>query len=813
MRTNDNRRERRATEAPAWRCGAWLCLVSLLAAGPAWAAPVLKEMQPLGGQRGKTFTLTLKGEGLVLGAELVTTLPGTFSRLGPPKDLETPDTQLAFLVELPADIPVGLYPIRVRTDEGLSNLLIFSVSDLPEISEKEPNNSMAEAQLIAAPIAIRGQLPLADQDFYKLTAKAGERLVMEVEARRIGSAIDPVIEVLDSAGRRIAFNDDAPGLGVDARVDVALPKAGTYYIVVHDSKYSEQETTHYRLKVGNWGYAEGIYPLGWQRGKNVEVTFFGGSLAQPVKTHPNLDVPAQRDIVPISLPGPKPRASLPFKFRVSDFPEVLAPSDGSVIELKPSTVVNGCIRKPRQVDRYRFKVSPGEKWMLNLEAASLGTSRLYGSVTIDDSQGRKLAAKDVGHGPDPVLAFTVPDKVSEVTLAVEDVRGQGGPAYAYRLFAEPLAGDFKLKLASSYVNIPAHGTAAVEVVAERHGYDGPVQLSIPDLPEDFTVAGGNIASAETDYYEGRVEPSTLGYLTLTAKPAAKPRALELTVWGVGGTPDHPIRRRAEGPGLMFTVAGEERVNLTGDIFPPKPVTYAGLGLELPVALGKPLPVDLEVAASYVRVPQGLEYPVPWKLVKRGPNIVTVNVTGMPLPSIKDLDLDDPKMTSKGADEGKLMINSKPDTPLVKLDVVPIANLQINGKNETVIAPAVTFEVVRSYTVALSSARLELKSGGKAEVAGSVHREPLFTGTVKIKVPDVPDKISCPDVEVPSDTSEFRLACEAAAGAAEGDFEIHLVATGTIPGRPDKREYTYPPIAARMVVAAEKSTQAANKVGQ
>src|SRR5690348_15914557 len=102
-------------------------------------------MKPLGAQRGTIFTLTLKGEGLVVGTELVTTLPATISKLAPPKDLENPNTQLSFLLQLPNETPVGLYPLRVDTDDGLSNLMIFSVGDFPEISEKEPNNSLSEA--------------------------------------------------------------------------------------------------------------------------------------------------------------------------------------------------------------------------------------------------------------------------------------------------------------------------------------------------------------------------------------------------------------------------------------------------------------------------------------------------------------------------------------------------------------------------------------------------------------------------------------------------------------------------------------------
>lgn len=176
------------------------------------------------------------------------------------------------------------------------------------------------------------------------------------------------------------------------------------------------------------------------------------------------------------------------------------------------------------------------------------------------------------------------------------------------------------------MNVPARGTAAIKVIAERHGYDGPIRLTIPNLPTDFVLAGGNIA-AEVFDYEGKREPATVGYLTLTAKPDAKPPASDLTIWGEGGTAEHPIRRRATGPGLIFTVSGEEMTNLTGDAIPTKPTTYPWLGIELPVAIGASVPAALEVADHTVRAVQGMDYPVAYKVVKQGTGIVTKDVGG------------------------------------------------------------------------------------------------------------------------------------------------------------------------------------------
>src|SRR5437868_13188551 len=115
------------------------------AAGALLAAPpTLQELSPRGAQRGKNFTLYLRGDALAQDARIETTLPATFSRLTLSKDpaLESartirPNALLPFLVSLKSDTPVGLYPVRVITDAGISNVLLFSVSDLPEIDEGE----------------------------------------------------------------------------------------------------------------------------------------------------------------------------------------------------------------------------------------------------------------------------------------------------------------------------------------------------------------------------------------------------------------------------------------------------------------------------------------------------------------------------------------------------------------------------------------------------------------------------------------------------------------------------------------------------
>ena len=260
----------------------------LMTGGAAWAAPVIRDMTPHGAQRGRTFRLVLKGSDLLHGAKLETTLPGAISRLAPDGEAK-PDTTLPFLVELKKDAAVGVYPLRVVTADGLSNLMLFSVGDLQESEEKESeapkpgNGTLTTAEAIAAPVVISGTLTDADVDLFSFQAKAGQRLVFETEANSLGSAIDPAVEILDNAGKQIAKNDDAAGAGIDARLEVTFARAGTYYVRVHDSKYSDQAQHFYRLKIGSYPFAGAMFPIGGRRGQAVTVELVGGNLTAPVR--------------------------------------------------------------------------------------------------------------------------------------------------------------------------------------------------------------------------------------------------------------------------------------------------------------------------------------------------------------------------------------------------------------------------------------------------------------------------------------------------------------------------------------------------
>ena len=783
-----------------------LCLfiVCLTAAHGAFAAgaPVLRELSPRGAQRGKTFTLYLRGDELTPGAELKTTLPAVFSRLTLTKDpmAETnrsaaPNSVLPFLVTLRPDAPTGFYPVRLIAPNGISNVLLFTVGDLPEIDEieskdpKRSNDSPATAQKIPVPVTINGTLDGADIDVdnYVFTAKAGQKLVFEVEARRAGSAVDPAIEIFDSAGRLIARNDDAPGIGVDSRLQVTFPKSGQYRVTIHDSKYSAQAQNFYRLKIGSYEYADGLFPLGWRRNQPVEVTLLGGNLPQPVKVKP--DVTAKGSVVPVRLPS---SSGSPLMFALSDQPEMLEPESG-VAELPENTIMNGRISKPHEVDRYRLAVEPGQKWLFELTAASLGTSRLDAILTVYDAAGKKLATGDDGNGFDPVLPFTVPQGASEITVNVEDLFGRGGPEFGYRLQARRQQPDFIVELQTPFVNVPVGGTAQVVTGIQRRGYDGEIRLTIPNLPAGFTLAGGHVppeAAAQNFNNDNAGRGRARSVLTITAAPDVKPQALELSVVAEARGSGEVIRREARGAGMLTVVRGLKQ----------QPFTAPWLGMKLPLATTGALPVTLTAPTPLVRIAQGFEYNLEYR-VKRSGAVKAGKVTNQIAGSVGNLRVLKGE-AGKNPDAGAFLLNTNFATPLTTFDMLIETQAEVDGKPLTITSPAIEIQVVPGYDVQLAQTRLQVNPGGKIGIAGKVRREPTFEGgVIQLRVEDAPDGVKCPQVTVPAAESEFMLACEASAEAKAGSFPVRVVSAAPDTGRKAKAEYKIADINAQLVVTA------------
>jgi hypothetical protein len=755
------------------------------------AAPLIREMVPRGAQRGKTLQLVLKGVDLAEGAAIHTTLPASISRLAPSKDVMRPGTELPFLVEVKQDAPVGLYPIRVLTEDGLSNVVLFSVGQLPEIQEKESENpkqtngEVKLAEAVTSPAVINGTLEDADVDVYSFQARAGQKLVFEVEASIAGSAIDPAIELLEAGGKVIAKNDDSLGNGIDSRLEHAFTRPGTYYVRIHDSKFSSQEQNFYRLKIGSYTFAEAMFPLGWRRSEPVSVQLLGGNLAQPVTVMPDTSGPGR--FARVGVPG---SASLPQLFLVSDKPEMLEP-EGEQRTLTPGAIMNGRIGKKGEVDRYKLKVKPGDQWIFELRAASTGASQLDALLTLHDSEGKKLESRDDLGGSDPALPFEVPKGVEEVTVAVEDLLGRGGDAFGYRLEARRESADFSVAITTPFVNVPAGGTAILSARIQRRGYDGAMQLRIKNLPSGFRQAGGTVAPAAAiqrfDDPNPRFGVNT-STITITADPDVPAQSVGLVVVATADLPDGGrIVRYAESPGLLVVPRGVRA----------RAITASWLEMPVMMATAKPLGVRLSTPVQDVRISQGVEYPLNYKVEGAAAVRLNSRLRENIATQVGNLRiLQGPPAKSPNA--GTLLLATNFATPATAWDLLPQITVDINGKPVEIYGPMVTIHMAPGYQVWPDAKQWTATPGSRFTMAGRVHREPTFEGgLVKLEVQDLPEGVRCEPVDVPADQRNFTIACEALSSAPKGTHEVRLVSHAPETGNKAKDTYKGPEVSAAL----------------
>jgi hypothetical protein len=180
-------------------------------------------------------------------------------RVGEPVKIEMSGWNLekATLSPPPKDAKPGSHLIAAANGKFVSNYVPFALDTLPECLEKEPNDDPSKAQKLDLPIIVNGRIDRpGDWDVFEVQGKAGETIVAEVCARRLGSPLDSFIKITGADGKIIALNDDhydaASGMNTDhadSYLMVKLPADGKYFIHLGDTRRQGGKEYAYRLRV------------------------------------------------------------------------------------------------------------------------------------------------------------------------------------------------------------------------------------------------------------------------------------------------------------------------------------------------------------------------------------------------------------------------------------------------------------------------------------------------------------------------------------------------------------------------------------
>jgi hypothetical protein len=534
---------------------------------PAWGQsvpslePSSTHIFPAGGRRGTTVTVRVGGECFPPGLKFTlwgdgVTAPSLLgSRVNPryepsarrtPRDADGAGAAMTYPREweskltIAADAPLGPKFWRVSGGWGGTQLRPFLIGDLPEFIESEPNSEPERAERITLPVVVNGQIAgERDLDFFVFAAKAGEVVVLDVLAARIGSPLDPVVEITDLKGRRMEVEEVR--VGTDPVLAFRVPTTGDYRMSVANVSFHGGPQYVYRITASTTPFVAYAFPPAGKAGETREVqlhTLTG--TGSPIAVKERIAFPA--------VPGP-------FRLRESilliagEYAEAVASeanhSSASAMELTLPVTVNGRFLKAREEEWFRFTARKGEEFTIRCRPFP-DTSAAMPVLTLLDAAEKVLGKASAADSPDSEaeIDWKAPAD-GEYRLCLRDLQhsARGGPEFIYRLTMCPARPAFALRLESDHVNVVQGGKKEVDLIVRRlGGFTGAIDLTTTGLPEGVRIEPGRVAEGQT-----RVK------LAVLAKDDVRPTDAVLRIRGkaivAGKEVEHPVTVTPVGLGL------------------------------------------------------------------------------------------------------------------------------------------------------------------------------------------------------------------------------------------------------------------------
>jgi WD40 repeat protein len=341
--------------------------------------PQVKQVTPPAIARGKTALVTLGGHGLDQITSIESTIPGAKVglRQGNPERREVD-------VTVPPTTAPGSYKLQLKTATGTSVAATLIVDAYDAIPEKDAGESPATGQKITLPTTITGKLDRAgDVDFFRFEVKKGQQLGVQIITGAIGSKVEPVLRLMDLSGHILAET-------TTGHLGYTFAEAGTFAIGVRDRELRGAANMNYRLHLGEIPVVTAVFPLGMQRGTEVDVNASGVFLdTAKVRIKAPADAAIGSKIpVPMTASRGTPLGNL--QLSVGEFPEVLAASSGPVAGTIPVPGTgNGVLAAPNQADTWSFHAKKGQRLIVEVLARRIG-SDLDSFIEVLDKSGQPV---------------------------------------------------------------------------------------------------------------------------------------------------------------------------------------------------------------------------------------------------------------------------------------------------------------------------------------------------------------------------------------------------------------------------------------
>lgn len=552
---------------------ACLATALLVLGGGAPFVPQVASLTPAGGQRGTEVEVLFAGQRLSDPLDLVCTKPG----LEVVAIASDKPERCKVTLRVAADCALGAHPLRLRTAHGLSNMVLFHVGVLPEVTRTKDT----DPQPISLGSTVNGWLADDAVDRCTVAVEAGVRVQCEVEAFRLGfGPIDLAMTATDPAGHEFATCDDSALGHKDPILSFTATTAGTYGIEVRAAFADAANRGAYRLHVGTFPRPTAALPCGGAPGETLALELLGdGPSRQGTVTLP--DEPDR--IWKYFAADASGTAPTPIYLRIGGPPnQQPVPDDkGRTLVTFPASV-HGVLAQPGASARFFFRAEKGEELLFRVIARSL-RSPLDPLLVLRQPDGRYLAANDdqAGLGMDCLLRFKAAE-TGDYQAEVRDVLRQGSSAHVFRLEGERPSEAMSLRLSvgrreEAVLNVPA---------GARMG--GVLQVSGANPATELELVARNLPAGVS----ARFGPVRRGInlvpilLTADAQAPLQHALIEFGTRAGDAQPEQQVRFAQIVP--LVTVRNDQPILNTAQ-------------LALPIAVTRALPFVVEVAPPTVPI--------------------------------------------------------------------------------------------------------------------------------------------------------------------------------------------------------------------
>jgi hypothetical protein len=350
----------------------------------------------------------------------------------------------------------------------------------------------------------------------------------------------------------------------------------------------------------------------------------------------------------------------------------------------------------------------------------------------------------------------------EYELRVEDLLVGGVPKadHVYRVHLDDAYSGFALHAESLQYSAPQGGTFVVKVLAQRSGYNGPIELAVEGLGDGIKLEGNSFDGAET-----------LLKITLPAEIAAG-EVRDMTIVGKGKVGEQTV-----------TVPANQGEPLRA-VFPNSFSLPTQLENSIAVGVGPAFPpfFDLSLASPQLYFPQ---------LVGTSSFDVSINRTNAAFKDALSFAVEGlpPGITAQiapvddGSKAARVTLKGPKDLAEGEFPVRIVGTGKFQEQTRTVVLDSLKLQVTKPLVVSVAMFG-PIMAGGQQQADVQLQRFGADPQAVRIHVSDGPDGLAAPIfVTIPADASQAKVPFTAAATAKPGKFEnLVVVASTTVAGQ-------------------------------